>query len=483
LFYYTTFEQGKLDRKSGIPSRVKFDGIPFTLRAPHDCGASEFDVFGSVNNIKERRSKSSSASSAIGAGGKRDSDTTSKQKKFPNEFLFVISLPKHFLQPLKGYEDDEGLFMVSSQVLSALKPQQFTGVVDGKPWADKVVLLQPHCILRSFLILPVEDTKAVIEYEMNLYDDKEVVYDKLEPLQSSIIEIKTIEAYTERMRFLRKEASSSNLIPLYHYTSPTVAPLILRGGLRMSTQGQGDGGVYVSTQGPASYGLGTSEYEVNIIKDCFGVERVNEYLGKGNLDVIIIYGCTAAVLEQTPGGRTNAKMVSKSTFESFSLQDTNKNYFLRPDHILGVFQVNHAIKLEVTPSIKKCLEVEKLADLESIDMLKKSELNISDNISRVDRSHDKLRSFAAPITPSSSSSLNPQGSARGFLRQPQSKSQSSFTGVVDDAYVSSENPPPPSLSSTPKFKLVQGLSFDNLGTSLDGHSVNPSSRSLLDVTI
>jgi t-SNARE complex subunit (syntaxin) len=54
----------------------------------------------------------------------------------------------------------------------------------------------------------------------------------------------------------------------------------------------------VSTQGPASYGLGTSAYEENIIKDCFGAERINEYKGKGNLDVIIVYGCTGSVLEQ-----------------------------------------------------------------------------------------------------------------------------------------------------------------------------------------
>jgi hypothetical protein len=67
---------------------------------------------------------------------------------------------------------------------------------------------------------------------------------------------------------------------------------------RMSTQGQGDGGVYVSTQGPASYDLGSDEYEDNIIKDCFGVERIDEYRGKGKLDVIIVYGCAPDILQQ-----------------------------------------------------------------------------------------------------------------------------------------------------------------------------------------
>jgi hypothetical protein len=88
------------------------------------------------------------------------------------------------------------------------------------------------------------------------------------------------------------------VLPLYHYTSLEVAQLIINGGLRMSTQGQGDGGVYVSTQGPACYNLGSPDYEANIIKDCFGVERVSEYLGKGKLEVVIVYGCSASALDQ-----------------------------------------------------------------------------------------------------------------------------------------------------------------------------------------
>ena len=43
--------------------------------------------------------------------------------------------------------------------------------------------------------------------------------------------------------------------------------------------------VYFSTLGPASYDLGTSKYEENIIVDCFGRERLEEYRGKHKLDV------------------------------------------------------------------------------------------------------------------------------------------------------------------------------------------------------
>jgi hypothetical protein len=113
-----------------------------------------------------------------------------------------------------------------------------------------------------------------------------------------VVPLRSVDMYTKAMSQIRQKAFKHNVLPLYHYTSLEVAQLIINGGLRMSTQGQGDGGVYVSTLGPASYGLGTPDYEVNIIKDCFGVERVKEYLGKGRLEVVIIYGCTACALDQ-----------------------------------------------------------------------------------------------------------------------------------------------------------------------------------------
>ena len=47
-------------------------------------------------------------------------------------------------------------------------------------------------------------------------------------------------------------------------------------GFRMSTQGQGDGGVYFSALSPASYHMGSATYEDNLITDCFGRGRLAE---------------------------------------------------------------------------------------------------------------------------------------------------------------------------------------------------------------
>ena len=51
----------------------------------------------------------------------------------------------------------------------------------------------------------------------------------------------------------RSICAANGWVPLYHYTMPALGELILNSGLRMSTQGQGDGGVYLSLLGPASF--------------------------------------------------------------------------------------------------------------------------------------------------------------------------------------------------------------------------------------
>jgi hypothetical protein len=123
----------------------------------------------------------------------------------------------------------------------------------------------------------------------------------------------------------------NRLVPLYHYTQPSLVKLMLTGGLRMSTQGQGDGGVYFSTLGPCSYGLGTFDYEENLIRDCFGAERLEEYKGEGRLTAVFVYACHPLLLQPAPGGRDKAKVVSKSDFSAFSLPHVDGNFFLRPD--------------------------------------------------------------------------------------------------------------------------------------------------------
>jgi len=169
-----------------------------------------------------------------------------------------------------------------------------------------------------------------------------------------MMEPKTCLDYTIAMNKIRKQCNEERLVPLYHYTSQAVSKLIFDYGFRMSTQGQGDGGVYFSTLGPASYGLGYKSYEDNIIKDCFGEERLEEYKGQHKLDVVFVYGINPLIIEAAPGGRAHAKMVTKSMFEDFATTSISSssnhhnhndgNYYLRPDRIKGCFLIDGTTK-------------------------------------------------------------------------------------------------------------------------------------------
>lgn len=102
----------------------------------------------------------------------------------------------------------------------------------------------------------------------------------------------------------------------------------------------GDGGVYFSTFGPATYQVGSDHYEKNIIVDCFGEARVDEYLNQGKLDMVLVYALEAGAASPAPGGRSNAVMVSKTAFNALALPYSDGNYFLRPDRILAAFHLN-----------------------------------------------------------------------------------------------------------------------------------------------
>jgi hypothetical protein len=83
-----------------------------------------------------------------------------KNKNFPNEEVLVLSLPRTLLEPLTGYEEDDGLYMISTNVLSALRPSMFTAVEESQPWFEGLCLLPPQCILRSFKIKNAEPSSA-----------------------------------------------------------------------------------------------------------------------------------------------------------------------------------------------------------------------------------------------------------------------------------------------------------------------------------
>jgi len=379
LFHYTSSHLAKVAMRSGLSALVKFNGIPFTLHHPHQTNDNDKQVFGNQQQ-KQQQSSSSSSSTSL----QHEYDVEKYNNVFPNEVLLVLSLPRTLLRPLKGYENEDYLYCIQDCILSAMRSLHPSNIVDVKPWVDGISLLPPTCILRAYSLIDLEEEKEeslsvvnrnsqgfsmqglhlasrlseVTEYSRrsSFINNQSWIHDvpliqknihhhhHHEQQSNQINKVNYVEDFLEKMIPMRAQANKHNLIPLYHYTSPSLLNLIKKTGLRMSSQGQGDGGVYFSTRGPLSYDLGKPEYETNIIKDCFGIERVDEYLGKGKLDGVIVYGCEPNVLVQAPGGRKNAKMIPKSFFTDISLPQIDGNYFLRSDRILGIFIMNNNIR-------------------------------------------------------------------------------------------------------------------------------------------
>jgi hypothetical protein len=268
VFYYCSSLEASRARKSGLPALKRFNGVPFTLRRPHLTTKNDFEVFDSSLEIA---------------------------RPFPHEELLVLSLPRRFLDPLKGFEEDEGLCMISADLLKALRPLSgYCGVADRGPWLNNVVLLSPHSIIRSFLILEKEDKMIdnPIRFSLDFVSDEGTITSIATP--TSFPPAVSLSTYLESIGHIREEAELSQLVLMYHYTTVPAAASILKTGLRLPSKGEG--GVYFSTQGPCSYGVYTSHYETNIIKEWFGIERLQELKGKGHFDAVIVYGCDVSIL-------------------------------------------------------------------------------------------------------------------------------------------------------------------------------------------
>jgi hypothetical protein len=295
VFYYASFEQSEVFKKLGIPAHSKYNGVPLSLRPPHKVSEYEVDIFG------QRQGKHLTL-------------------KCLSEEVIAFSIHKRFLEPLTGFEDDQGLCMISSQTLAAMRPNSFVNIFEDQPWVDDKLLLSPSCIINSFLILDVEKPYEELGYVKFLSVHSNHSKPLLDDATASFIKIRRIETIhmmCDCFTDIRGLSSQHGTLPLFHYTSLHAAAIIVKKGLRMnsidhshhdianifagvggrvgSTNG---GGVYFTTKSPASYGVGTKSYEVNLLKDLYNIENVEKFRGSGKVSVVIVYGCSSNVLDQ-----------------------------------------------------------------------------------------------------------------------------------------------------------------------------------------
>ena len=113
--------------------------------------------------------------------------------------------------------------------------------------------------------------------------------------------------------------------------------------------------------------------------DCFGKERLEEYRGKHKLDVVLVYAVDPLVVQQAPGGRANAKVVSKATFGDFSLPHADGSYYLRPDRIVGAFLLDPARPPLGHEEVRESLLEERTNDEEARGVLERVEKRLEAN--------------------------------------------------------------------------------------------------------
>ena len=263
------------------------------------------------------------------------------------EAVLACSIPRHLLFELPSTTSGSSVCVLPGKALQALISLTEDGVDDLSPRIKGGVTLPPSSIVRAYFLSEPskvsglgEDATAPALLE-DAFRDRALstrarssttglkAMMGIPGSRGRTVNVERPEsclAFVRSMADIRARCDANGWVVVYHYTAPFLGSLIAETGFRMSTQGQGDGGVYFSMQGPAAYGLGSPRYEANIIVNCFGESRLEEYHGKGKLELVFIYDADPAVLSSAPGGRDNARMVSKATFMALALPDADGNY-------------------------------------------------------------------------------------------------------------------------------------------------------------
>ena len=197
--------------------------------------------------------------------------------------------------------------------------------------------------------------------------------------------IQTCEEYLGRMAEVRDECDKLGLIPIYYYTTSSAAGLIARNGFPFMTASSKDSGIYFTALSPASYDVGSFEYEDNLILDMLGPDSLMDSHRAHKFDVCIAYAAEPRVMRQAPGRHGTVKMVPKLFLEHFSEPEPRSgDFLLRPDRIVACFLLDPSNRLTGYDSSSAALTAEKEEDNRSIN-----ELGLMEAVSRFNDSMTK----------------------------------------------------------------------------------------------
>jgi hypothetical protein len=92
----------------------------------------------------------------------------------------------------------------------------------------------------------------------------------------------------------------------------------------------------------SDYGFGTPDFKRNVITDCFGESRIDEYKDSPNFQIVLMCCVKTAMLSDVPGGRANALMVSRSMIENMKAAEVDGFHYLGQSVIKRCFLLEDA---------------------------------------------------------------------------------------------------------------------------------------------
>ena len=289
----------------------------------------------------------------------RDQDTNERLRDvyLSSEIALAVVLPRNLLRPGRG----EKSLVLHESLLTAVNALK----------EEESPRLPVSNIIRAFQLVEKptfskSDPKPDEKTKNDARRTPKVVALKID-------ELKDVTVFLKKMEAIRVEAERNEEVVVFHFTNGVSAGFIVKTGLRMSTQGQGDGGVYFITMGPISFKLGTEDFERLIIESCFGKERMHEYLGKNMLSHVIVATIDPKALSQVPGGRHNAFAVSKRTFETLATPNQDDGAFYLPlERIKACFRIHtDCTPCEDAKSSEKDVEADRATQALLVQMTRK----------------------------------------------------------------------------------------------------------------
>jgi hypothetical protein len=178
-----------------------------------------------------------------------------------------------------------------------------------------------------------------------------------------------------------------------------------------------------------------------------------------------IYVCTHVFqISQTPGGRENAKMFSKSSFSAFSLEHGDRNHFLRPDRILGAFQFHRNKKIEFNKDSAFLLSEEIKLEKTLSEPLGAAELLMEKNLSRVRHAFEDLWRKDPNNMLEERNRAGPEQVPRNAFQRGMSLLFRTLTGEAQDDNDDDANNKDTTLGSKPEQSVDEEASLPSLKT-------------------